>query len=396
MTKKAKASGKTKRNYSPRTLKLLWGRAAGRCAMPECRVELFVDATEYDPIVVIGDIAHVAAAADDGPRAATELDTAQRNDYENLVLMCKNCHSRIDGQPSFYTVERLKDIKQTHEAWVRASLPERGRSTTGWTALALRGDHPLDLATVAEAVSPDFIVDTPQVLQVPTDTTDWQAVDRAIAAKAQELLSGDDVFDRRLAIFPLAPISACISLGYHLTSRPHVRVFQHHRDERNWSWPRLAAPAQDIVVSGLDRDPSADQGATFVFHYSAPITDDVLAEAGAPLGFRVDFRVPEPSTGWLRHPAQIAWAAQEARRAFERTMQLLPNAKEWHLFYAGPAPLAIAIAQQLNPTMYPAVQLYEYRHKEAPRYKPSIRLGTLATRLARGSDCAMRALAPDN
>jgi hypothetical protein len=46
MTKKAKASGKTKRNYSPRILKLLWGRAAGRCAMPECRVELFVDATE--------------------------------------------------------------------------------------------------------------------------------------------------------------------------------------------------------------------------------------------------------------------------------------------------------------------------------------------------------------
>ena len=30
----------------------------------------------------------------------------------------------------------------------------------------------------------------------------------------------------------------------------------------------------------------------FVFHYSATITDDVLAEAGAPLDFRVDFRVP--------------------------------------------------------------------------------------------------------
>jgi hypothetical protein len=376
MTKTAKPSRKTKRHYSDRTLKLLWGRAAGRCAMPECRLEVFADAIDYDPIVVFGDIAHVAAAGDEGPRANTELDTTQRNDYDNLILLCKNCHSKIDGQPGYNTVERLKDIKQAHESWVRASLPERGRSTTGWAALVLRGDHPVDLATLTEAVSPDFIVGAPQVLQVPTDATDWQAVDRTIATKARELLSGDDVFDRRLAVFPLAPISACISLGYHLTSRPHVRLFQHHRDARTWSWPRVVRPAQDIIISGLDANSSQEATATFIFHYSAVITDDALTEAGAPLGYRVDFRVPEPNTGWLRHPGQMTWAAQDARNAFERTMKLLPNAKTWHLFYAGPAPLAVAIGQQLNPTMYPAVQLYEYRHKEVPRYKPSIRLGT--------------------
>jgi hypothetical protein len=55
------------------TLKLLWGRAAVRSAMPECRIDLVVDATEYDPIVIIGEIAHGAAASDDGPRAEPEL-----------------------------------------------------------------------------------------------------------------------------------------------------------------------------------------------------------------------------------------------------------------------------------------------------------------------------------
>jgi hypothetical protein len=233
----------------------------------------------------------------------------------------------------------------------------------------------VDLATATEALAPDFIVDTPQVLQVPTDTADWHAVDRTITATAHQLLAGDDVFDRRLAIFPLAPVSTCVSLGYHLTSRPHIRLFQYHRDERSWLWPRRAAPAQDIVVSGLDAKPAHSQAATFVFHYSAVITDEALGEAGAPLDFRVDFRVPEPTTGWLQHPNQLTWAALEARRAFERAMQLLPRGVEWHLFYAGPAPLAVAIGQQLNPTMYPAIQLYEYRHKETPRYKPSIRLG---------------------
>src|SRR5262245_17087385 len=220
-----------------------------------------------------------------------------------------------------------------------------------------------------------IILGAPHVLQVPTDTADWQGVDTTIAAAARQLLAAEDTFDRRIAIFPLAPVSACISLGYHLTSRPHLRLFQHHRDERSWVWPRRLAPAQDIVVAGLDGKPHHDRAATFVFHYSATITDDVLIEAAAPLELRVDFRVPESSTGWLRHPDQLTWAALEARRAFERAMQLAPNAAEWHLFYAGPAPLAVAIGQQINPTMYPAIQLYEYRYKESPRYKPSIRLG---------------------
>ena len=209
---------------------------------------------------------------------------------------------------------------------------------------------------------------------MPTDTADWHAVDTAIAAAASRLLAGDDAFDRRIAVFPLAPVSACIALGYHLTSRPNVRLFQHHRDDRSWAWPRRLAPAQDITVMGLDVAPPRARAATFVFHYSAAVTDDVLAEAKAPLDFRADFRVSAPTTGWLQHPDQLTWAALESRRAFERAMQLAPGAEVWHLFYAGPAPLAVAIGQQLNPTMYPPIQLYEYRHKATPRYKPSIRL----------------------
>jgi hypothetical protein len=301
-----KAAAKTSRSYSNRTLKLLWGRSAGRCAMPECRVELFAAATEYDPIVVIGEIAHVAAAGDGGPRSAAEMTTAQRNDYENLMLLCQNCHARIDGQTIYHSVERLKDMKQAHEAWVRASLPERGQSRTGWTVLALRGDHLFDLATVDAALTPDFIIDAPQSLQVPTDTSDWQAVDGTIDAKARQLLAGDDIFDRRIAIFPLAPVSACISLGYHLTSRPHVRLFQHFRDERSWVWPRRSVPAEDIVASGLDVAPPSDcRAVTFLFHFSANITDDVLDEASVPLDWRVDFRVANPTTAWLQHPDQL-------------------------------------------------------------------------------------------
>lgn len=130
-------------------------------------------------------------------------------------------------------------------------------------------------------------------------------------------------------------------------------------------------------MSGLERPSNDIRAVTFAFHLSANITDEALVEASAPLDHRVDFRVVLPSTAWLEHPNQIAWAAFEARRAFERAVQLVPSATLWHVFYAGPAPLAVAIGQQINPTMYPAVQLYEFRFKERPQYKPSIRLGLI-------------------
>ena len=74
------------RSYSDRTLKLLWGRAAGRCAVASCRIELTIDATDYDPIVFIGDVAHMVAASSGGPRA-DEGTREARNDYENLILL---------------------------------------------------------------------------------------------------------------------------------------------------------------------------------------------------------------------------------------------------------------------------------------------------------------------
>jgi hypothetical protein len=113
----------------------------------------------------------------------------------------------------------------------------------------------------------------------------------------------------------------------------------------------------------------------FLFHFSAEITDAAIADVVPSSMPRIHFRVAKPSTGWLVHPDQVTWAATAAREAFEDAMRLFPRAEIWH-FFAGPAPVGVAIGQQLNPTMYPVAQLYEYRHKSSPPYLPSIRLAT--------------------
>ena len=209
------------RNYSARTLKILWGRAAGRCAVPDCRVELLADETDYDPIVVIGDIAHMSAASDDGPRADPQLTRKERDEYDNLILLCKNCHARIDGQKYANPIAVLTKLKADHEAWVRAALPERGKSTRGWQPVILQGDHPIDVAEALQALSPDFTSTDPTVITCPY-ATDWSTKLSEFRGVIEELKGGGDLFEKRYAIFALAPVSACIAVGYLFTNRPHI------------------------------------------------------------------------------------------------------------------------------------------------------------------------------
>ena len=56
------------RKYPQNHIKILYGLAAGRCAFPDCRKPLILDATS-DQIQQIGEIAHIVAHSPSGPRA---------------------------------------------------------------------------------------------------------------------------------------------------------------------------------------------------------------------------------------------------------------------------------------------------------------------------------------
>ena len=357
-------------------MKILWGRAAGRCAVPTCRVELFAEATEYDPAVVIGEIAHIEAASDSGPRANPGLAMRERDEYDNLILLCQNCHARLDGQKNTNTVEVIKDLRNRHEEWVRNSLPERGRTTTGWATILLQGAHPFDLEPAITALLPDFPAGDPVVIRADPDREEWDAIHTHLFEEVGALLSAGDPFDFRLAVFPLAPVSACLALGYHITNRPRLRLFQYHRDEHSWSWPRAAVGYDGPRVSGLPEAAVGEAGdIAFCFHLSAAITDDATAEVGHPFIGKVDVAVDAPSTNWLQEEEQLISLGRVAREVFEAGAHKYPNSHTWHIFYAGPALGGVIVGQQINPTMCPPVQLYEFRRARRPAYQPSILLG---------------------
>src|SRR5579883_1407988 len=51
-----------------RDLIVLWGRAAGRCSHPECKMPLVAEATEESEAAGVGQAAHIVAPGSRGPR----------------------------------------------------------------------------------------------------------------------------------------------------------------------------------------------------------------------------------------------------------------------------------------------------------------------------------------
>lgn len=107
---------------SIKTHKMLWGRSGNRCAMPDCRKELVMDATETDDASLIGEECHIVANSSDGPRGDAAFSEEKLNKYDNLILLCRIHHKLIDDQPNTFTVEKLRTLKSEHEEWVRSSL----------------------------------------------------------------------------------------------------------------------------------------------------------------------------------------------------------------------------------------------------------------------------------
>ncbi len=100
------------------TRKVLWARSGARCAVPSCRRKVVAEGVPPDRDTIVGEEAHIYAQSTAGPRGERSDAPVDRDSYDNLVLVCRNCHRVIDDQREYYTPERLKDLKQAHEAWV--------------------------------------------------------------------------------------------------------------------------------------------------------------------------------------------------------------------------------------------------------------------------------------
>ena len=97
---------------SSKTIKKLFAVSGNLCAFPECEIPLVDNLSGK----VTGKICHIKGRKSSAPRYDPKQSDKEKHGFNNLLLMCPIHHDVIDDDSESYTVSRLKNIKDKHEA----------------------------------------------------------------------------------------------------------------------------------------------------------------------------------------------------------------------------------------------------------------------------------------
>lgn len=94
------------------------------CAFPNCPVPLVDEGG-----VITAEICHIKAKNAGGKRYDASQTNQERDDFENLILMCPIHHTVIDADEEVFTIELLQQIKKNHNTKTFSSY-EQGNLET--------------------------------------------------------------------------------------------------------------------------------------------------------------------------------------------------------------------------------------------------------------------------
>ena len=117
-------------NPSAATRIKLFADSAGYCQNPDCARHLFENTATGEPIH-FAEMAHILAASDEGPRANTDLSGADRGSYDNLILLCAICHTKIDKAPDDYTDAMIREWKRERAEQLAALFSVKALASRG-------------------------------------------------------------------------------------------------------------------------------------------------------------------------------------------------------------------------------------------------------------------------
>lgn len=134
----------TRDNFAERTKKLLAERAAWRCSNPQCRAStLRPSMDDADRTVSTGCAAHIAAAAERGPRHDASQSSEERRGSSNGIWLCRSCGDLVDKDRNHYSSATLQSWRRAHDLFllgggILPSLPRLELETISGLALGMQ------------------------------------------------------------------------------------------------------------------------------------------------------------------------------------------------------------------------------------------------------------------
>jgi hypothetical protein len=370
-------------DLSSAEIRHLWMASAGLCSFRDssnkpCRKRLVV---ETDGVLTnVGIVAHIIGHAPGSARHeykeefAKEMGFSPDNleDVKNLTLMCQHHAKLIDDKHTrhLFPPELLFKMKEEHEKWVLSWSEDKKKKSI---ALIHKRLGP-PTTTIEYDGEPPFIMI--EAVEDQTEFTDFTPTGWEQAKKQNE-----EIFKRFVKkireneanvaeLFPLSPIPLLVHLGFLITDTVSFVVYQFDRERQVWV---AESPIGSNVIDdlGLNCEVTKRNGKSLAITVSVSGTvRQVDVEAALPntVFDQLDIRISNPGLKRVLFREQV----QVIQRTLKDNVESLIQTGDYekiHLFYAGPAGLAVEIGRGINPRIWGEVCLYQYSVQQTPRYQ---------------------------
>jgi hypothetical protein len=356
------------RNIKAEVERLLWGIAAGRCEFEGCNKVLYrhevTGASEN-----LAQKAHIHAVSPGGARFLPD-DEEFKNDANNLMLVCPQCHIIIDRNEQLYIPEKLYKMKEKHEKRIYTltcigaelhshmlyyTAPIAGTHLSvndgdARNALANIGRYPSDSSPIIIGQQGNLIEDNEEDFY----KNNAENLRRYLKSRVYDVIAkGDSV-----ALFALAPQPMLMLLGYMLNDKYNVTVFQCHRRETDkWRWNGSKDHVAIRLVSPPDT--SASVPIALVFALSSTVSHDritsILGDDVAIYTVTLD----TPNRLFVTNPGILDDFIAKSREMIDDIKQRHGKDKEINVFPAMPASLAIRFGMDYMPKADNRLNIYD-------------------------------------
>lgn len=338
---------------------MLWGQAGGRCQFSGHNRLLWKSSVTQER-VNIAQKAHIYAFSEGGPRSNSQIGSYEINDLPNLILVCHECHQKIDTAKDGgrYTATLLRQWKTEHEERVervtgiaqckRSHILLYGANIGVHTAL-------LNYQSAAVAMFPDRYPAEDNPIELSTinsslldrDAAFWNVEGDSLRRKFQQSVRERVAIRgiQHISVFALAPQPLLILLGTLLGDIVPSDIYQRHREPPTWNWPSDVAPSPFEV-----QDPENRSGpAALVLALSATITPERIHAVLGPDVSIWTVTVPEPHNDVMKSRAQLSELRAILRSLLDRIKATHGQSSPLHVFPAAPVSAAVELGRVRMP-----------------------------------------------
>lgn len=347
---------------------LLYVRAGGRCEFDGCN-EYVLSHQLTHKTINLGQMAHIVAFSEKGPRGKTDDRPADINNVDNLMLLCHRCHKLVDDNPELYSRETLLNYKKAHEErifWLTSASPDRQTSVVVLKSKIGGQIVKLSAAEIHEAVSPRYPASragTEIDLSKISDEGDafYTVAAKEIKRQIERIMS--DVVEaektNHISLFALAPMPLLAYAGNLLGSKIPTDLFQRHRDTENWTWKTDG----ELVEYKFEqvRKGTVEEKVILILSLSGKVHLEKLPTEvveGASI-YEITLNDTAPNPTFLRQKQDLAAFKNIYQLALREIGSNHGKLEKLHLFPAVPAPIAVLCGRELMPKIDPILAIYD-------------------------------------